>query len=556
MYSMRSTSVLLMLIALFSLSGTVFAAEQPITSNDDLCQDTVISPPARGQTKPVLTSGARRVEDPAQCKESELCKDGKPVDPSKVGTITYSSADGRKETVISKCDPRYKQTKARLSAGEDARSVLRDLAVQNLARSAITPGLPDKALSDLLAKNFNLNGAQADELVRSRRDDVLDLLQKQAGGDAEGAAAAARSLGLNEDLSRNIARLSPAQLLKTFDSVLSQDDMRTASTFGVYPTGSLADLVERSKPAIAAIESGGRYNIIGACSRGDCPYGKYQVMGRNIPSWTRRALGYSMTPQQFLNSPEAQEKVFETVFGGYIQKYGNPESAAAVWFGGPGALRNGGARDILGTSVYSYTRRFSQLFNGGIPGNVANHAGVPSGSPFRFVGSAPGSGLAGLFRTVPIGQPTTVGVPAGGSGIGGILGRLFGGGGSSGGGSSGSGFSSSGGSPFESDDDNDSRVEDPRPAPAIASVILQNRTVRRGEDIVLAWSSVGVRSSPSCVVTMEADEGRITLSDSTNEGVKTIETDAMDPGVVVFAVSCVAQSTGERIEDEAALELL
>lgn len=91
------------------------------------------------------------------------------------------------------------------------------------------------------------------------------------------------------------------------------------------------------KKGIAGVESAGSggYNAIGPTTKsGDQAYGKYQVMGANIPSWTKEALGYSMTPQQFLNSPGAQEKVFEFQSMKNYAKYGNWDDVASVWFSG------------------------------------------------------------------------------------------------------------------------------------------------------------------------------------------------------------------------------
>src|SRR5688500_8767678 len=56
-----------------------------------------------------------------------------------------------------------------------------------------------------------------------------------------------------------------------------------------HPTNDRA-LARRQ--AIAGIESGGRYNAIGPRTKnGDRAYGKYQVMGNNVPVWTKAALG-------------------------------------------------------------------------------------------------------------------------------------------------------------------------------------------------------------------------------------------------------------------------
>lgn len=114
------------------------------------------------------------------------------------------------------------------------------------------------------------------------------------------------------------------------------------------------------RDAIASIESmgSGGYAAVGPKVKGgDRAYGRYQVMGSNIPAWTKAALGKSMTPEQFLKDPAAQDAVFDHRFGSYVEKYG-PEKAARAWFGGPGAINNPKAKDVLGTNVASYGAKF------------------------------------------------------------------------------------------------------------------------------------------------------------------------------------------------------
>jgi hypothetical protein len=86
--------------------------------------------------------------------------------------------------------------------------------------------------------------------------------------------------------------------------------------------------------AISTQESGGNYRAVGpSVQGGHHAYGKYQVMDYNIPSWTKKYLGRSMTPQQYLASPQAQEAVARGVLQGYFNKYG-PQGAAAMWYSG------------------------------------------------------------------------------------------------------------------------------------------------------------------------------------------------------------------------------
>ena len=116
--------------------------------------------------------------------------------------------------------------------------------------------------------------------------------------------------------------------------------------------------------AIASIESGGNYQAIGPTTNGDRPYGKYQIMGRNIPEWSKEVLGYEVTPEQFLASPQIQDAVFDGKFGGYVAKYG-PIGAAQAWLGGPGSVGKTGRKDVLGTSVGQYGQKFARAL--GLP---------------------------------------------------------------------------------------------------------------------------------------------------------------------------------------------
>lgn len=105
--------------------------------------------------------------------------------------------------------------------------------------------------------------------------------------------------------------------------------------------------------AIAEQESGGNYKAIGVWVGGDRAYGKYQIMGANIPSWTKKYLGKSMTPQQFLNSPSAQEKVAKGHLKSYYDKYG-ARGAASAWYSGNPSLHNSTKSQPGGPSIKGY----------------------------------------------------------------------------------------------------------------------------------------------------------------------------------------------------------
>ncbi|TAU06565.1 hypothetical protein ELI55_17765 [Rhizobium ruizarguesonis] len=185
--------------------------------------------------------------------------------------------------------------------------------------------------------------------------------------------------------------------------------------------------------AIKAIESSGNYDALGPLTKsGDRAYGAYQVMGANIPSWSKQALGQSLTPNQFLASPSSQDAVFEKIFGGYLSKYGNSQDAASSWFTGRPLASGGGSRDILGTSGNQYVEKFNaqvakmgQTAGGAAQGlNVFDSTAVNAA---KGLGNF-GGGLDQFGRNLSNFYPSA---PSGGGGgfFSNLFGGLFGGGG-------------------------------------------------------------------------------------------------------------------------------
>ena len=108
-------------------------------------------------------------------------------------------------------------------------------------------------------------------------------------------------------------------------------------------SGSGNATVDGLRVAIIGHESGGDFNAVNKHS-GALGYG--QVMPANVPDWTRQALGYSMTPRQFLNNPEAQMKVINyklnrlwehQLAAGYTGDIAI-RRVASIWYSGKGHL--------------------------------------------------------------------------------------------------------------------------------------------------------------------------------------------------------------------------
>jgi hypothetical protein len=191
--------------------------------------------------------------------------------------------------------------------------------------------------------------------------------------------------GLGEGFANNqLARAEAAQMQRDSAATRSLTGARPAAggaSLEGDPDAAVADATENKQPLtpaqasqqpempieewkqrIARNESGLRkdaYTLVGERSRrGDYPYGKYQVMGENVPVWTAKYLGKEMTPQEFLADKDAQEQVARGRGSEYLAKYG-PEGAAAAWFAGEKGMNDPNRKDTLGTHVAEYRRRFN-----------------------------------------------------------------------------------------------------------------------------------------------------------------------------------------------------
>lgn len=89
--------------------------------------------------------------------------------------------------------------------------------------------------------------------------------------------------------------------------------------------------------AITGQESGGNYSARNSSSGA---LGRYQILPSNIKGpggWDKEALGYNITPQQFMSNPKLQDAIARYKLQQYYNKYG-AYGAAVAWYAGPGAV--------------------------------------------------------------------------------------------------------------------------------------------------------------------------------------------------------------------------
>ena len=135
-------------------------------------------------------------------------------------------------------------------------------------------------------------------------------------------------------------------------------------------------MIDLALGALSDVESkgSGGYKALGpivkkGMYKGQRAYGNYQVMKGNIGPWTEEYYGKRLTPEEFLNNPEAQDTVAENVILANWRKYGNIEDAVSVWFTGrpyKKAASLGAADQNIGVPEYlnrwrsSYNRRYNE----------------------------------------------------------------------------------------------------------------------------------------------------------------------------------------------------
>lgn len=118
--------------------------------------------------------------------------------------------------------------------------------------------------------------------------------------------------------------------------------------------------------AITQQESGGNYGAVGTPTRYGTALGKYQVLDSNIAGpggWDQEALGYNISPVEYLRSPSLQDAIARDKLSEYFRQYG-PAGAAKAWYAGPGAADSmSTAPQYGGPSIVSYANQVMQRMN-------------------------------------------------------------------------------------------------------------------------------------------------------------------------------------------------
>lgn len=153
-------------------------------------------------------------------------------------------------------------------------------------------------------------------------------------------------------------KLNPQQLAQLPSMIQNRTNSASATVPNAHPE------LQSTMAGIYNVETAGAKNPYGSVSiparDGSRSYGKYQISGKNIPSWTNEALGHPMTAQQFLADPKAQEQTAAFHVNRILSSGNSPQDAASIWFSGRPQRKAGNAKDTYGTTVPQYVNKFNQ----------------------------------------------------------------------------------------------------------------------------------------------------------------------------------------------------
>jgi len=158
--------------------------------------------------------------------------------------------------------------------------------------------------------------------------------------------------------------LKEDELLRRFGVNLEPGPKDSSTRGSEEVFGTVAKIVN----AISMAESSGGKNtnhplVKKGMYKGQRAIGEYAIMPGNVSQWTKQALGYEMSVEDFKDNPDAQAYVTEYKINEYYNKYGTVEDAASVWFTGKPVREAGNVSDGY-TTAPEYLQKFMGFYKG------------------------------------------------------------------------------------------------------------------------------------------------------------------------------------------------
>lgn len=439
-----------------------------------------------------------------------------------------------------------------------------------------------EALQQLLREKYGVGADQARQLVETNPDKVKEMIQKSLSNDPAGATEIAKQLRLNDDVIRNISQMTPPEQMtpeQAAEIARREQQRLNGNTFD--PDGQRGGLASQcgintlAGNFMFAESQCGRINNNPKSS----VQGPYHFLCGTWKDYTA-ATGYgAYSDCAYRNDPDISTKVMNARLSQFADTYGSQCAQAGLSV--PSCQY---AIHVFGETGFKNVLREYQI-------RPNDPASVLRGGALKYDAYdnnesifTRGGTVAGVFGELERrlgGNSTRIGsiqpqVSSPITGFSSGLGSVFGGGGPftgtgffnignySNGGPSGYGYQSnpiiSFFSGFLSGTTGRPVNTVPNQVPygtqtqaqAVVSIIAQPETSYVGGNIVVSWSSVGMRADRPCVTRMVQSSTASSTIGLSNEG--SIVTSATKKGIIKFAITCTALS-GQGIVQTASVSV-
>jgi hypothetical protein len=446
----------------------------------------------------------------------------------------------------------------------------------------------DEALQQMLRERYGVPADQAKELVETNPDKVKEMVQKSLSNDVAGATEIAKQLKLNDDVIKNIAQMTPPEQISTDKAneiYRQQQEQRNENTFDPNKVQSGGLAIQCGTDGLAgnimfAESKCGKINSNPLSS----VQGPYHFLCGTWSAYANSTGNSEYANCAYRNDPTISTQVMNAKMDQFASQYGSQCTQAGLSltscqyaihvFGETGYKRvfnaylsdpNNSAYSLCGAALTmdACTNNVSVFRNGGTVAGVFGEldrrlggnttqigsvsqvssplTGFVSGNGAQTYGGSPLSG-AGFFDygnsysyTTGYSTPTGYSTNSSGSGtsfVSGLFSGLF-------------------GSANPTTNQTQVQYGSQGSAQAVASLIAQPQTTYVGSNIVVSWSSVGMRTDRPCITRMVQGAASSTIGMS-NEGSVVIT--ASKKGVMKFAITCASLS-GQGIVQTASVSV-
>ena len=273
-------------------------------------------------------------------------------------------------------DNGLKALRAKLLSGATGREAPVERGMESLIPARATAEPQQESTEDILSRGATwLSDIRGSAEVFKRQ---YEAGRPKGGGAGRGLADAADTLarGLSAKVESKKEAERQAELAASEDrkaSFIQRRGEDRPATYAPSAKGSARPIpldapTKSVLDAIAAVESkgSGDYAARGPEVKkgryaGERAMGRYQVMPGNLPQWSKEALGKTITPEEFMASPEYQDTIAAHQLSKAKAKHGTWEDAASVWFSGQPLKTAGDVSDGY-TTVPEYINKFRRSF--------------------------------------------------------------------------------------------------------------------------------------------------------------------------------------------------